>query len=163
MPSSEFPPTNPNEHASLTVVTEVQQTFQGPLPAPHLMKAYEQAIPGAGPIILEMATKEQAHRHKLERVKLSADFVPQLLGLLFAAGIAGGGIYFAWDLFSKGHTVGGGAVLVTSLAGIIIGLVQAIRVVRMDREDLTRIELPAPEQKTRNKPRAENPKPRKRK
>jgi hypothetical protein len=49
------------------------------------------------------------------------------------------------------------------LAGIIIGLVQAIRVVRMDREDLTRIELPAPEQKTRNKPRAENPKPRKRK
>jgi hypothetical protein len=55
----------------------------------------------------EMAVREQTHRHKQERTKLPADIVVQLLGLLVAAGIAGGGIYFAWDLFSKGHAVGG--------------------------------------------------------
>jgi hypothetical protein len=103
----------------------------------------------------EMAVREQTHRHKQERTKLPADIVVQLLGLLVAAGIAGGGIY------SARPCRGWGAVLVTSLAGILIGLVQAIRVIRMEREDLTKIELPTPEQKTRSKPSAESPKPRK--
>ena len=46
----------------------VQHTsFQGPIPHPEILAEYEEILPGAADRILQMAEKESAHRHNLEK------------------------------------------------------------------------------------------------
>jgi uncharacterized membrane protein len=148
------PDSDSNQPVQVAVMSVTHQMFEGPLPSPRLMEAYEKVLPSSAQQIIDMAVKEQghrhqqdqmeqSHRHQQDQVKLFADVALQFFGLLVAATLAIGGIYCAWDLFSKGNVWGVG-ILITSLAGIIIGLVQAIRVLRMNREDLSQITLPAP-------------------
>lgn len=45
------------------VMTMVRKSHSGPLPSPEMYAEYESAHPGSAERILQMAEKEQAHRH----------------------------------------------------------------------------------------------------
>lgn len=48
---------------------QIQGFFSGPLPPPSVLEGYERALPGSAEKILEMAMKEQQHRHTLEHAE----------------------------------------------------------------------------------------------
>ena len=53
---------------------EIQQTvYQGPLPAPQDLFAYDQLLPGTAGRIVAMAEREQAHRMNIEDMRARAD------------------------------------------------------------------------------------------
>src|SRR5689334_12356661 len=50
------------------MVAEVEM-FRGPLPHPGHLQAYNEIIPGGGQEILEMAKREQRHRHRMHNLE----------------------------------------------------------------------------------------------
>ena len=56
-PSEESNSGNLRRHISTSV-----ETFQGPIPPPNVLEAYERLVPGAAERILKMAENQAAHR-----------------------------------------------------------------------------------------------------
>lgn len=48
-------------------------SFSGPLPPPEVLREYGEVVPGLSEKIVEMADREQHHRHRLERDDLELD------------------------------------------------------------------------------------------
>lgn len=48
------------------VLAQKSEHFEGPIPHPELLERYNSIVPGAAERILQMAEKEQAHRHKID-------------------------------------------------------------------------------------------------
>lgn len=61
----------------LQVTTTTHQVFSGPLPPPAVLEGYERALPGSAGKILEMATREQQHRHSVEAAAVNANIEAQ--------------------------------------------------------------------------------------
>lgn len=57
-------------------------TMGGPLPVSSEFKAYEKTLPGAAKEILEMAKKEQSHRHSCDVKDLTSSIKHQFLALI---------------------------------------------------------------------------------
>ena len=51
----------------------VSQKFEGPIPPPDVLQRYDELMPGAASIIIEMAQKQAAHRQLLELEAQRAD------------------------------------------------------------------------------------------
>ncbi len=49
------------------------QIYQGPIPAPDVLKEYNMLLPGAADRILSMAEQEAFHRHKMEKRALEVE------------------------------------------------------------------------------------------
>lgn len=63
-----------NDKMLLSSMTKIQLSeshFSGPLPHPDLLKQYDEAIPGLGKQIVQMARDEQEHRHSRENKETS--------------------------------------------------------------------------------------------
>jgi uncharacterized membrane protein len=58
-------------------VITIAAEYQGMLPPPSIVAEYEKLIPGAAREILDMAKKEQAHRHEKELVDLKREEIEQ--------------------------------------------------------------------------------------
>jgi hypothetical protein len=56
----------------IEVVHEVVASCEGPIPAPSILRSYDEIVPGAAERIIAMAEREQEHRHAWERGALSA-------------------------------------------------------------------------------------------
>ena len=107
------------ERLTRELTVEVEQHYQGPLPPPTMLRAFDDAVPGLATQIVEMAAKEQRHRHVWERRALWNDIFTESGGLLlgwglaiFCAGLAG---LLAWH----GNNVGTGLML-SVVAGSIV-------------------------------------------
>ena len=72
--------------------------FSGPLPPPEVLIEYNKVYPECGRAIVEMAHREQSHRHGAEDRQLDGDIGlarrGQLIGGLLALIAVGGAIYF---------------------------------------------------------------------
>lgn len=71
-PPIEIPPgilkkLNPDEQRQLLQSVIVQQSYQGPIPHPEHLRAYEAITPGLADRIIGMAERESAHRHDMEK------------------------------------------------------------------------------------------------
>lgn len=99
---SEVSPADPTNSSRVSV-----GVWQGPLPPPAVLDAYEINTPGAKERIIRMAEKEQDHRHSTEKttvdaqalsVKLTAfsDFFARLFGQLFLLMTFLTSLYFAF-------------------------------------------------------------------
>jgi uncharacterized membrane protein len=90
------------------------------LPSPGILESYEELVPGASKIILEMAKKEQEHRHKLdqENIKAIASIAKrgQMFGLAFAIIL----VYICAMLIMNG--VGLMAVIIAVIGFVGLGL-----------------------------------------
>jgi len=61
------------EGMRLLAVAQKRSIFSGPLPPPEVLREYGDVVPGLAEKIVEMAGKEQEHRHKLEDKDLTLD------------------------------------------------------------------------------------------
>jgi|GEM_PF-5058194 len=64
----------------INVVKAVSEQFSGPLPPPHILGEYDKVQTGLAARIVEMAEKEQIHRHQIEFQALSASISTEKRG-----------------------------------------------------------------------------------
>jgi uncharacterized membrane protein len=104
--------------AAHAAVRQELSFFSGPLPPPEDLIKYNDVFPDCGKIIVEMAQKEQIHRHNTDNRRLDSDIITlakrgQLIGGLLALVAVVGAIYLlANDKSITGLSVLGGVVLV---------------------------------------------------
>jgi len=93
-------------------VTSISQHYQGPIPPPIMMQAFEQILPGSADRILSMAEKQQKHRISMESSDMTAKNILSIAGLImgFVGLIAM--IYAGYRLAIDGYP---------ALASIILG------------------------------------------
>lgn len=100
------------------------------MPAPQVLRQYDEVVPGLAREIVDMARREQAHRHDIERADVEIErlkvteparvitsgrryaFVAMILVL--AAGV--------W-LVVTGHAVAGGVVLGLDIVGLVLAFI----------------------------------------
>ena len=63
---------HPNQPGVLEM-TASAQVYQGPIPHPSILAGYENVVPGAADRILQMAEREQQHRHKSDQTLINAE------------------------------------------------------------------------------------------
>ncbi|HET8638375.1 MAG TPA: DUF2335 domain-containing protein [Acidobacteriaceae bacterium] len=102
-----------------SVAVRVAASFQGPMPPPAMMRAYDEVVPGLAKQIAESARLEQEHRHRWERRALWNDIFCQsgglLLGWMVTVGCAVAAFILAW----RGNNWGAG-VMFSATVGMII-------------------------------------------
>jgi len=86
--------------ADFNIQVTTASAFSGPLPHPTLFQAYEHTLPGAANRILEMAEKQQIHRHFQASQRLMLDGTRerrgQWMGFLIAVSAIVGGVTLIW-------------------------------------------------------------------
>ena len=83
---------------------------------------------------MQMAEKEQEHRHEMERKIVDTDRIGYFLGQLIAGGLAAFIVWVTYDLIKTGHSIQGLFLGGGGLAAIALGF---LRNRYTDRESLT--------------------------
>ena len=103
-----------------------RQTFEGPLPPPEQLKAYEKVQPGISLEILELAKEAQKHSIYIERqdmrralLNLIFNFILGLIGQIGSIAITLGGYYMAYYYIKAGEPRLG--YLTASIASVVCG------------------------------------------
>lgn len=112
----------------------VQDVYSGPLPEPRTLKEYDIVMPGAAQIIIEMAQREQEHRHRLEdgiNASMIRDTDAEITGrtraqwMAFAFAIVSVCLG-AW-LISLDHTIAGSIFAGSCIVGIVSSFLKSGR------------------------------------
>jgi uncharacterized membrane protein len=95
-------------------------SFSGPIPPPHILKQYDEAIPGGANRVVEMAEKQSEHRRILEAKVVESDINRSRLGLLagFIITLVVGGIVVAMN----GEPAAGATIAGIPTAGSLVYL-----------------------------------------
>lgn len=106
--------------------TTMLEAYSGPLPPADDFERYENVHPGSARIILEMAEREQKHRHEAETATIMAEtedmratHFENKLALGIAAFVTMSFLALGFILTMHGHDAVGGIMMGTSLVGII--------------------------------------------
>jgi len=103
-------------------VHQIQQHVQirtGPLPDPETISAYERALPGTADRIIQMAEREQNHRHLSDSLERKGRLLSQLVGQVFAFSLGGIGICGGVWLVSQDKPLTGFTVFLSSLGTLV--------------------------------------------
>jgi len=79
----------------------VMETHKGPLPHPRILNGYEDIIPGAAREILEMAKREQRHRHRMENRETAYPYIGMGLGGVCLLACISGAVFLAENSYSE--------------------------------------------------------------
>lgn len=111
----------------------VVAAWQGPLPAPNDLAAYDRVVPGAAERIIGMAETQGAHRRAIETRPAEAAIRAQHLGLWLGFVVTmtaiGGGIY----LVSLGANLSGVATIMIALGGLVSAFIFGRERMRRER------------------------------
>lgn len=98
-------------------------SFSGPLPPPQLLKQYNDVVPNGAERLMQMAERQQGHRHDLENVVINgnvkAEARGQWMGLLISVVVIVAGTYLA----AMGKQITGGLLVgvdVVALASVFV-------------------------------------------
>lgn len=94
------------------------QSFSGPLPPPQILKHYEQVHSGFADRIMQMAEKEQNHRHQQEIKILAENVSIKKRGQIFALTICSLVVAASFALIWTGHEVSGSVLATGSLSAL---------------------------------------------
>lgn len=75
---------SPPRNAGGVLQRRVTATFEGPLPPPGLLKAYDEVVPGSAAEIIAMAHKQSNHRQDLEKAVVTSGISRETEGARFA-------------------------------------------------------------------------------
>jgi uncharacterized membrane protein len=95
------------------VVRSELRVFSGPLPPPEILARYNEVFPDCGKVIVDMARKEQEHRHASEDRQFQADFKLASRGQLIGGALAMVAVLGAIYLLAHDKSTTGLAVLGT--------------------------------------------------
>jgi hypothetical protein len=76
------------------MVTAVRM-FRGPLPPPEVFKGYDDVLPGSAREILDMASREQRHRHKMQWAEMAYPYLGWFAGFACFLACIAGSVYLA--------------------------------------------------------------------
>lgn len=106
-------------------IREQRLNFQGPLPHPNDLAAYNEIVPGSAKTIINMALSQSEHRQNLEKSVINSDIKNSKLGLIFGLIIGLTGMGSAVYCASIGQpTVGsilGGGTLAMLVSTFVYG------------------------------------------
>jgi uncharacterized membrane protein len=103
----------------LTTRFEQQLFFQGPLPPPEILKAYDLVEPGFALRIVGLAERQADHRMFLEKRVIIGDHNKSWVGLFLGFILSCGVSFGSYDLIKKGHDIAGAAIGSTGIASLI--------------------------------------------
>ena len=117
--------------------------FSGPIPPPDLLDKYNQMIPDGANRILKMAENQSRHRQYIEKWAVIGGTILSYLGVLCAAGIAFGALFFGSKLIENGHVISGSILGGGGLTGLVAAFIYGTRSRREERQmrDLRNKEL----------------------
>ena len=115
-----LPAVQPNDPPGNQISVEREITWQGPLPPPHVLQAFREAVPRSDEVILSEFQKQGEHRRSTETRESQANaFALKTISLgtvLANLATVGGGIYLA----ILGHIWGAGIVIGGPLVTVIL-------------------------------------------
>lgn len=113
------------------VIAKIESEFSGPIPPPHIIKGYEETLPGAANRILEMAERQAEHRQKMEFIMIHSESRDSLLGILFAFALGIGCIIASIVMVIKvpqnAGAISGALIGVTGIGSIITAFIKTTR------------------------------------
>jgi len=114
----------------------IEQTvsFQGPLPPPDALSAYNKIVPGAAETIIGMAVSQSEHRQYLEKKVIESDINNSKLGLWFGLFIALCGMGSAIYCASIGQSIIGSILGGGTLAMLVSTFVYGSQSRKKERE-----------------------------
>jgi len=106
-------------HSVRVVACEVVSASAGPIPSPKRLKDYDLALPGLAKRIVDMAEKEQTHRHDTEKAVIKKDYSERRIGQIlgFLIGLAALGVSLWLGL--EGKTAVASIIGGTSVVGLV--------------------------------------------
>lgn len=134
-------PVAKRSQAAETVVrrTETRVEYKGPLPPPHILKAYDIIQPGFAERIVSMAEKQAEHRQGLERIVIHGDTKRAWWGLGLGFVVAMAFLYVCYLLIMAGHEWAGGIIGTIDLGGLVATFVIGNRQRQRERNEKARI------------------------
>lgn len=102
----------------IKVVKAVSQEFSGPIPPPQILAGYENIKTGFANRIVEMAEKEQSHRHGIEDKALISSITIQKRGQIFALILSLIILIGSMFLIYKGKEISGSILAGATLTGL---------------------------------------------
>jgi uncharacterized membrane protein len=107
------------ERVTSVAVREISASFQGPIPPPPMLRAYDDAVPGLAKQIADAAHLEQQHRHRWERRALWNDIFCQSGGMFLGWVLAVGCAVGAFLLAQQGNNWGAGILLSVTVGAVV--------------------------------------------
>ena len=103
-------------------ILSMEHHYSGPLPPSQEFKAYGEVMKDAPERILEMAEKEQEHRHQRENFDMKMQFVDNILGMLLGIVIVVACLWLAYILGIEDHDwlAGVFVTIATTFAAIFV-------------------------------------------
>lgn len=91
----------------------VAASYQGPLPPPEMLQAYNETIAGSGELILEEFRKQGQHRRRAELLVILGQLY---IGPVIAVSVVLSAFFFGFRLLMDGKSVGGFGTFFAPLA-----------------------------------------------
>lgn len=109
---------NTSDNQEVTVQRE-EHLFSGPLPAPDVLRGYDDILPSAAERIIRMAEKEQTNTHETGLLALretaSGNRRGQIIGGIVAVAALGRAAFLGYH----GHSIAAGTVGGTTVVGLV--------------------------------------------
>ena len=111
-------PNNQNNSRGV-LVTEISQSFSGPLPHPDVLRKFNEIVPGAAERIIKMAEDQSTHRKELEKKVIDSDIARSKWGQILGFIIAITGLGISTIIAIYGSAIAGGVIGVGTLASLV--------------------------------------------
>lgn len=109
----------------------------GPIPEAELLAKYEDVLPGLANRIVQMAEREQAHRHAIERVEVQQPYQLARRGQIFAITAIVLVLGFAVFLAAIGSPITAGVLVAIDLLGLVTVFITGQRATGPDEGEVT--------------------------
>ena len=115
---------NRGEIQKLGLAITHQRFYQGPIPKPEDMAAYNQLIPNGAERIMCEAERFSAHRREMEKLAIPRELRQNLLGQLFSYSIATGALAAGSFLAYTGHDAVGGTLITVTIGTLAVAFLK---------------------------------------
>lgn len=105
--------------SSTTSILKWQSEYEGPLPPPALLKAFDEAVPGLSQIIVDEFTLQSAHRRKIEEQVITHGTRHEREGLRLGFALLAGLLIVSGLAFYWGYVGEALATLIASLCAAV--------------------------------------------
>ena len=127
-------PNNQNNSRGV-LVTEISQSFSGPLPHPDVLRKFNEIVPGSAERIMKMAEEQSAHRKELEKKVIDSDIARSKWGQILGFIIAITGLGISTIIAIYGSAIAGGVIGVGTLASLVGVFMYGSKTRRLERKE----------------------------
>ena len=116
----DLPAKSKNASADQAVsVRHERHLISGPLPAPEILRGYEELLHGAAERIIRMAEKEQKDAHEINMIAIRETAADTRRGQIFGSIVALAALGTSAFLGYHGHSIAAGIVGGTTVVGLV--------------------------------------------